>query len=173
MDKSHLGDIVALGKDVHRMDLAMGIVIASGLTKSCLSASNKSFDFFLKAGESTKFAKDKRSCNPISSSLTMRFISLAMNHLGLRGPHFQATFKEIAIIVVTNPENCSLVRGPSALTHIGALHKIMRSWGTRLTWTVQREHASQIIKGMQTFYDSVAFMTQRDEGILDEMGMGG
>jgi hypothetical protein len=49
------------------------------------------------------FAKDKRFCNPISSSSTMRFIPVALKHLGLRGPHFQATLKEFATILVTKP----------------------------------------------------------------------
>jgi len=172
MDKSRLGEIMALGRDADRMDPAMDIVIVFGLTKSCLSSSNKSSDFVLKAAESTKFAKDRR-CNPISSSPTMRFIPFPQNHLGLRGPHFQAMLKEFATILVTKPEVCSLLRGAFALTHTGALHKIMRSWGTRLTWTAQREHASQIVRGMQSFYDYVAFMTQWDEGGMDEMGVGG
>ncbi len=38
-DRSRPGDILALGRDVHRMDTAMDLVIASGLTKSCLSSS--------------------------------------------------------------------------------------------------------------------------------------
>ena len=76
-------------------------------------------------------------------------------------------------MLVTKPEGCSLLRGSFALTHTRALHKIMRSWGTRLTWTTQREHANQIFRGMQSFYDSVAFMTQWDEGGgVDEMGHG-
>jgi len=44
------------------------------------------------------------------------------------------------------------------LTHSGALHMIMRSWGSTLTWTAQREHASQIVRGLQSFYDSNAFV---------------
>jgi hypothetical protein len=75
-----------------------------------------------------------RSFNTISSSYTMRYISLALNNTGLRGPHFQATLKEFATIMVTTPEGCSLLRGSFALTHTGAIHKIMRSWGKRLTW---------------------------------------
>jgi hypothetical protein len=125
-------DIMALGRDVHRMDSAMDIDISLGLAKSCLSSSCKSSDFVLKAVESTKFAKDKRACNPISSSSTMHFIALAMNHLGLRGPHFQVTLKEFAIILVTKLEGYFLLHDPFALTHSRALHKIMRSWGTIL-----------------------------------------
>ncbi len=49
-DISRIGDILALGSDVHRMDTAMDLVIASGLTKSCLSSASKSSDFVLKRG---------------------------------------------------------------------------------------------------------------------------
>ena len=89
----------------------------------------------------------------------MRFVPLALNHFGLRGPHFRAVLKEFATIVVTNkPEGCSLLRGPIALTHFGALHKILRSLGSRLTWLAQREHVGQIVRGLQAFYDSDAFV---------------
>ena len=96
----------------------------------------------------------------------MRFIPLALNHFGLRGPHFQAVLKEFATIVVTRPEGCSLLRGPFALTHAGALHKILRSWGSSLTWATQREHAGQIVRGLHAFYDSAALAMnlERDGG---------
>ncbi len=156
-DKSRPGDIMALGRDVHRLDTAMDIVVVSALQKSCLSSITKSSDIVLKAAERVKFRKDSISLNPISLSSTMRFIPLAINHFGLRGPHFQAMLKEFASIVVTKPEGCSLLRGPFALTHSGALHKILRFWGSCLTWTAQREHARQIVRGLQAFHDSTSF----------------
>ncbi len=79
---------MALGRDVHRLDTAMDIVIASALQKSCLTFISKSSDIVLKAAEKTKFMKDLISSKPISSSSTMRFVPLALNHFGLRGPHF-------------------------------------------------------------------------------------
>ena len=39
----------------------------------------------------------------------------------------------------------------------GALRKIMDSWGSRLTWTVQRQHAAQIVSGMESFHASASF----------------
>jgi hypothetical protein len=33
-----------------------------------------------------------------------------------------------------------------------ALHKILNTWGSRLTWTAQREHAAQIVSAMDSFY---------------------
>ena len=87
----------------------------------------------------------------------MRFIPLALNHLGLRGTYFEAVLKEFASILVTKPDGCSLLRGPFALTHTGALKKIMRTWGARITWTAQREHEGKILRGLQAFHDGVAF----------------
>ncbi len=87
----------------------------------------------------------------------MRFVPLALNHFGLRGPHFQAVLKEFATIVVTKPEGCSLLQGSFALTHFGALHKILRCWGSCLMWIAQREHAGQIVRGLHAFYDFAAF----------------
>ncbi len=157
-DRSRLGDIMALGRDVHKLDSAMDIVIASALQKSCVTSFNKSSDIVLKAAEKTKFRKDLNSLKPIFSSSTMRFVPLALNHFGLRGPHFQAVLKEFATIMVTKPEGCSLLRGPFALIHSGALHKILRCWGSRLTWTAQREHVGNIVRGFHAFYDSAAFV---------------
>jgi hypothetical protein len=87
-DKSRPGDILALGRDVHRLDTAMDLVIAFGLTKLCLSYSCKSSEFVLKAAKKARFRKDVNSINPISSLSTMRFVPLALNHFGLRGSHF-------------------------------------------------------------------------------------
>ena len=90
---------MALGRDVHRLDTAIDLVIASALQKSCLSSIDKSSDIVLKAAYKSKFKKDLNSANLISSS-TMRFVPLALNHFGLRGPHFQGVLKEFAMIVV-------------------------------------------------------------------------
>ena len=44
-------DIMALGRDVPRLDTAMDLVIASALQKSCSTSTNKSSDIVLKAAE--------------------------------------------------------------------------------------------------------------------------
>ncbi len=106
-DRSRPGDIMALGKNVHGLDTAMDLVIASGLTKSCLIPSSKSSDFVLKGAERAKFVKDRRSANPIASSSTIRFVPLALNRMGLRGPHFEAVLKKFSSILVSKPEECS------------------------------------------------------------------
>jgi hypothetical protein len=80
----------------------------------------QSSDFILKAAEKTKFRKDLNSIKPIATYSTMRFVPLALNHFGLRGPHFQAVLKEFATIVVTRPEGCSLLQGPFAFNSLGS-----------------------------------------------------
>jgi len=57
VDKSRIRNIMALVRDVHRLDTAMDIVIVSGLTKSRLSSSCKSSDFVRKAAEKAKLRK--------------------------------------------------------------------------------------------------------------------
>ena len=44
-----------------------------------------------------------------------------------------------------------------ALTHTATLQMILRTWGARITSTAQREHAGQILRGMQAIHDCVAF----------------
>jgi hypothetical protein len=90
----------------------------------------------------------------------MRFVPLALYQFGLRGPHLKAVLKEFATILVPKPDGCSLLQGPFPLTYSGSRHKILRTWGSRLTWSAQREHAGQLVKGIQFFYDSDAFIMQ-------------
>jgi hypothetical protein len=85
-DKSRPGDIMALGRGAHRLNIAMYIVVASSITKSCLSSTSKSSDYVLKAIESSMFGKVKRYVNSIAASSTMRFIPLTLNHFGMRSP---------------------------------------------------------------------------------------
>ena len=76
--------------------------------------------------------------------------------------------KEFATILVTMPDGCYLLQGPFALTINGALHKILNTWGSRLTWTAQREHAAQIVGAMDAFYAGAHFpcvLEQRAAGV--------
>ncbi len=132
------------------------------LAKSCLSNLAKSSDFSLRIAEKAKFIKDRRFNRPMASSATVRLIPLAVNHLCLRGTHFQAILKEFATIVVTNPAGCLLLQGPFALTHRGVLQKIMPRWETLLTWTLQREHVGQIVRGMDSFLACARFLSRWD-----------
>ncbi len=35
----------------------------------------------------------------------------------------------------------------------------MEHWGSRLTWTVQRQHAAQLISSMEAFHSSASFLS--------------
>ncbi len=157
-DKSRPGDIYALGNGLHRRDSVMDIVITSAMQRSCLINSSKSSDFAIKKAEDEKFKKDARSAGPIQNCPTKRFIPLAMNDFGLRGGHFNAVLKEFASQLVLRPNGFPLMKGPFALSMNGAFMKIMNSWGSRLTWAVQRQHAAQIISGMESFHASASFL---------------
>jgi hypothetical protein len=106
----------------------MGVVIASALQNSGLSSSTKSSDFVLRQAENKKFTSDSKSSFSIQNYSTRRFIPLALNHVGLRGAHFTATLKEFATQLVTRPEGCPLLKGPFALSHMGAFKKILHTW---------------------------------------------
>jgi hypothetical protein len=88
--------------------------------------------------------------------------------LGTTGGHFNATLKDFASILVTRPGGCSLMRGPFALTMNGALGKILHSWGSTLTWTVQRQHAAQILGGVDSFFASSSFLNSHGQGFIAE-----
>jgi hypothetical protein len=55
------------------------------------------------------------------------------------------------------PGVASIMTQPFALTHKGTLETITRVWGSSLTWTIQRERAGQIVRGMQPFFASSGF----------------
>ncbi len=135
----------------------MDVVIASALHNSCLSSSTKSSDFVLRQVDNKKFMSDSKSSFSIQKSSTQRFIPLALNHLGLRGAHFTATLKEFATQLVTRSEGCPLLKGPFALSPMGAFKKIMHTWGACLTWTARREHAAQIVRSVDSFHACSAF----------------
>ena len=46
-----------------------------------------------------------------------------------------------------------------ALSMKGALRKILQSWGSRLTWVAQRQHAAQIVVGINSFHCSSSFLS--------------
>ena len=96
------------------------------------------------------------------SSATHRLVPLAIiNHLRLRGGYFQALLKEFATNLVTRLGGCVLLQGPFALSINGALHKILNIWDSRLTWTAQRVHASQI-GAMDAFFTRAHFLYVHD-----------
>jgi hypothetical protein len=137
----------------------MDIVITSVLKHSCLSQSTKGSDYAIRKAESVKSKADSRSSGHIQSSSTRRLVPLALNHMGLRGGHSAAILKEFATVLVTRPGECALLQGSFALSINGALLKILNTWGSRLTWTAQGEHAAQIVGSMDAFYSSSVVFT--------------
>ena len=55
-----------------------------------------------------------------------------------------------------------LLQGPFALSINGALHKILDTWGSRLTWTAQREYGAHIIGAMDAFFAGAHFLFVQD-----------
>jgi len=100
----------------------------------------------------------------------MRFISLAMDHFGLRGSHLNAVLKELASLLVMIPSGCSLMKGPFALSFNGALPKVLHSWGSKLTRTAQRHHAAHILGGIDAFFSCPSFLSDfGQDSIGDEL----
>jgi hypothetical protein len=171
-DNSRPGDLYAIAQGMHRKDTVMDLVITSGLKKSCLTKSITSSDFVIKDAESKKFRADANSRGPVQLSATRRLVPLAMNHLGLRGAHFESVLKEFATSLVSKPAGCGLMQGPFALSINGALRKIIHTWGSRLTWTAQREHAAQIVGGIESFKGYASFVSSFGQGNA-EVDLGG
>jgi len=162
--KSRLGDIYAMGTGLYKKDTVMDLVVTSALQKSCLTHISKSSDYAIRKAENEKYKKDARSAGPIQNSSTKRFVPLAMNHMGMRGGHFNASLEEFATTLVTKPSGCSLMKGPFALTMKGALRRILNAWGARLTWTDERQHTAQTLHNMESFYSCASFLSSVDQG---------
>ena len=156
----------------------MGVVVTSALHKSCLSNTSKISDYAIRKVDNEKYMKDARSVGPIQNGSTKRFVPLAMNHLGLRGGHFNVALNEFATNLVTKPSGCSLMKDPFALSMKGALRKILNTWGARLTLTVRRLHAAHALHSMESFYSCASFLSYTDQdfaasGLLPDCRMAG
>jgi hypothetical protein len=100
--------------------------------------------------------------------------SVGFEQHGDAGPHFTTTLRELATQLVTRPGGCPLMRGPFALSHMGALKKTLHTWRACLTWTTQREFVAQIVRSVDSFHACTAFLTSvgqlRVVGGLGDMG---
>jgi len=173
-DRSRPGDVYDVGNGMHRKDTVMDIVITSAMKQSCLLQSTKGSDYAIHKSESVKFRADVRFTGPIQSYSSCRLIQLALNQMGLRGGHFAAVLKEFAtILMMTRPGGCALLQGPFALSINSALLiKILNTWGSRLTWTAQREHVAQIVGSMDVFYASALSPVVLGQGARWDGGVG-
>ena len=70
--------------------------------------------------------------------------------------------------MVTVGAGFALLRSPFALTYKGALQKILRTWGSLLVWTLQRELAGQIVRGVLSFFACSGFLSRWDQVTVDE-----
>ncbi len=82
-----------------------------------------------------------------------------MNKCGRRGPHFDAMLREFASLMIKRSSGCSLLQGPFALPPTVAMAKVLSCWGSRLTWTAQREHDAQVIRAVESHKSATSFMS--------------
>ena len=103
----------------------------------------------LHRAEGRKFTDDNNSSLPIQDDPTKRFLPLAANQFGRRrGWHYQALLEELAEFSVTRPTGCRLLTGTFAFSETGAVQHVLRKWGSRLTWNIERAHAINTCKAM-------------------------
>ncbi len=62
------------------------------------------------------------------------------------------------------------MQGPFALSLNGGLRKILNTWGSRLTRTTQREHAAQIVGGMDAFLSMTSYGQGQEQGSVSGLG---
>jgi hypothetical protein len=85
----------------------------------------------------------------------------------MQGPHFEATLREFATLLIKRSFGCHLLQGPFSIPPSVALAKVLSCWGSsRLTWTAQRELATQVIRGVEAHKVDVAFL--RTSALRDE-----
>ena len=169
-DASRPGDLYVVAGGTHAKDAAMDIVITSAIAQSCLLQSSSSSDYAIRLAENNKFSKDLRNKEPIQLSRTQRFIPLAMNQCGRRGPHFNAVLREHASLLINRPSGYNLLRGPFAVPPTVALAKVLSAWGMRITWTVQREYAAQIVRAVDTHKAAAHFCVSANGGSVHAGG---
>ncbi len=65
--------------------------------------------------------------------------------------------REFASLLIKRSSGCCLLHGPFAIPPKVALARVLSCWGSRLSWTAQRELAAQVIKGVENHKADVAF----------------
>jgi len=136
----------------------MDLMVTSSINVSTLLHTSKSFDYALRLAENKKFDKDLRNPEPLKRFATRRFIPLVLNQCGKRGPHFEATLREFASLLIRRSSGCSLLQGPFAIPPKVALTRILNCWGARLSWTVQVELSAHVIRGVEAHKTAASFM---------------
>ena len=143
---------------LHAKDAAMNLMVTSSLSKSTPLHTSKSSDYALKLAESRKFTGDLHNVEPLQLSATQRFIPLVQNQCGKRGPHFEATLREFASLLIKRSSGCCLLQGPIAIPPKVALARVLSCRGSRLAWTAQRELAAHVIIGVESHKAAATFL---------------
>ena len=148
-DRTAPGDLTAPDPaDPLGRKLVMDTVCTSCIQDSSLDESSCSGDYVLHQAEKGKFLTDANSSRPIRLDPTRRLLPLAANQFGRRGWHFQAFLEEMADFVVGRPSGCRLLQGTFALSEFAAASWILRRWGSRITWTIERACAANTSTAM-------------------------
>jgi hypothetical protein len=143
----------------HAKDATLDMMISSSLSSSPLLQSSKSADHVQGKGRTLSSQRTSVTRSPyVQLFATQRFIPLVMNQCGRRGAHFDALLLEFASLLIKRSTGCRLLQGPFAVPPSVALSKVLDSWGARLTWTSQKEHAAEVIRGVETHKVAAAFL---------------
>jgi hypothetical protein len=126
-DASRSGDLYAVARVLHAKDASMDVVICSSISKSCYIKLILKLGFCSTNKKNEKFSKDLRNPEPLQQSATQRFIPLALNQCGRRGPNCEAILREHASIIIKRSSGCRMLKGPFAIPLTMALAKILSS----------------------------------------------
>jgi hypothetical protein len=127
--------------------------------ENLLNTLNNKLEFCFTKSRNHKFNKDLRNKESLQLSSTRRFIPLAINQCGRKGPYFEAILREHASLMIKRSSGCCLLHGPFFVPPTIALAKVLSTWGARLTWAAQRKHAAQIIKALKIHKATNAFLS--------------
>ena len=148
-DRTAPGDLTAPDPaDPLGRKLVMDTVCTSCLQESSLDESSCSGDYVLHQAEKGKFLTDTNSTRPIRLDPMKRLLPLAANQFGRRGWHFQSFLEELAEFVVCRPTGCRLLHGTFAMSEYAAASYVLRKWGARITWTIERANAANTCSAM-------------------------
>ena len=114
-----------MARGLHAKDGATDLMVTSSRSKSALLHSSQSSNYALRLAENIKFTKDLSSTDPLQLSATQRFIPLVQNQCGKRGPHFEATLREFATLLIKGSSGCHLLQGPFTIPPSVVLAKVL------------------------------------------------
>ena len=108
-DDSRPGDLSRVVGGLHAKDVAIDIMVTLSLRKSTLLHASKSSDYAPRLVENKKFTNGLRNTELLQLSATKRLIPLVQNQCGRCGPHFEATLREFASLLIKRSTGCCLL----------------------------------------------------------------